>query len=91
MHNEKIDATNTVCHSVEFGLRAIGVWPDTSYAILRRILYISSMIVFQIFQYRYLIMRFGKEDLFILMDVLSATLAYSLLLFKLIVFAFNAQ
>ncbi|XP_011251117.3 odorant receptor 4-like [Camponotus floridanus] len=91
MCNEKIDSTNTVCHSVEFGLRAIGVWPDTSYAILRRILYISSMIVFQIFQYRYLIMRFGKEDLFILMDVLSATLAYSLLLFKLIVFAFNAH
>ncbi|KAM0736503.1 Odorant receptor 4 [Formica fusca] len=89
--NNEIDSMNTVCHSVEFGLRAIGVWPDTSYAILRQILCLSSMAVFQTFQYRYLIMHFGEEDLFILMDVLSATLAYSLLFIKLIIFMFNAH
>ncbi|KAF3054420.1 Odorant receptor 063 [Nylanderia fulva] len=82
---------NSVCRPVEFGLRAIGVWPDTSYAILRRILCISSLAVFQTFQYRYLILHFGEEDLFILMDVLSATLAYSLLFIKLIIFTFNAH
>lgn len=89
--NNDMDTMNTVCHSVEFGLRAIGVWPDTSFAALRQILCISSVAVFQIFQYRYLIMHFGHEDLFILMDVLSATLAYSLLFIKLIIFTFNAQ
>ncbi|KMQ90720.1 odorant receptor 13a [Lasius niger] len=36
-------------------------------------------------------MHFGEEDLFILMDVLSATLAYSLLFIKLILFTFNAH
>ncbi|GAB1863044.1 Odorant receptor [Camponotus japonicus] len=82
---------NTVCHSVEFGLRVIGVWPNTSYATLRRISYISSVAVIQIFQYRYLIMHFGDEDLFTLMDVLSATLAYSLLFIKLIIFTFNVH
>jgi len=82
---------NTVCHSVEFGLRVIGVWPNTSYATLRRISYISSVAMIQIFQYRYLIMHFGDEDLFTLMDVLSATLAYSLLFIKLIIFTFNVQ
>ncbi|EFN71824.1 Putative odorant receptor 13a [Camponotus floridanus] len=82
---------NTVCHSIEFGLRVIGIWPDTSYAILRRILCISSLAMFQIFQYRYLIMHFGQEDIFIFMDVLSVTLAYSLLFIKLIIFTFNAH
>lgn len=82
---------STVCQSVEFGLRAIGVWPDTSYAILRRILCLSSIVVFQSFQYRYLIMHFNEIDLFILMDVLSGILIYSLLFIKLIILTFNAQ
>ncbi|XP_011870713.1 PREDICTED: odorant receptor 13a-like isoform X5 [Vollenhovia emeryi] len=82
---------NTVCRSVEFGLRAIGVWPDTSYAILRRAFCISTMAIFQTFQYQHLIMHYGDEDLFLLMDVLSATLAYTLLLIKLIIFSFNAR
>lgn len=89
--SNKVDSMSTVCQSVEFGLRAIGVWPDTSYAILRRILCISSIVVFQSFQYRYLIMHFKEADLFLLMDVLSGTLTYSLLFIKLIIFTFNAQ
>ncbi|EFN71823.1 Putative odorant receptor 13a [Camponotus floridanus] len=89
--NNEIGSMNSICQSTEFGLRAIGVWPDTSYAILRRILCISSMAVFQTFQYQYLFMHFEEEDLYILMDVLSGTVAYSLLLIKLIIFAFNAH
>ncbi|XP_072750746.1 odorant receptor Or2-like [Anoplolepis gracilipes] len=86
-----IGSMNTVCHSVEFGLRAIGVWPGTSYAILRRFLSIFSMALFQTFQYQHLIAHFGEESLPLLMDVLSATLTYSLLLVKLIILAFNAR
>ncbi|XP_071568999.1 uncharacterized protein [Temnothorax nylanderi] len=89
--NNGTETVNTVCHPIEFGLRAIGVWPGTSYAILRRVFCISSVIMFQTFQYQHLIMHFGDEDLLLLMDVLSATLAYSLLLIKLIIFAFNAR
>ncbi|XP_011251206.2 odorant receptor 13a-like [Camponotus floridanus] len=87
----EMSTMNTVCQSVEFGLRVIGVWPHTSCAILRRILCLSSLAIFQIFQYRYLIMHFGEEDIFILMDVLSITLAYSLMFIKLIIFTFNAH
>ncbi|CAL1674365.1 unnamed protein product [Lasius platythorax] len=82
---------SAVCHSVEFGLRAIGVWPGTSYAILRRILCIFSIAVFQTLQYQHLIMHFGQENLPILMDILSATLTYSLQFIKLIFFAFNTR
>jgi len=85
------ESVNTVCHSVKFGLCVVGVWPGTSYAILRRVFCISSIAMFQTFQYQHLIMHFGEEDLLLLMDVLSATLAYSLLLIKLIIFAFNAR
>ncbi|XP_072750614.1 odorant receptor 4-like [Anoplolepis gracilipes] len=89
--SNKMGSMSTVCHSVQFGLRIIGLWPDTSYTILRQILCISSMeAVFQFFQYKYLIMHF-EEDLFILMEALSNTVAYSLLSVKLVVFAFNTH
>lgn len=87
----KIDSMNTVCRSVEYGLRLIGVWPDMSYAIILKVLSISSMIVFQIFQYQYVIVNFGEEDLMVLMDALSVTFAYTLLLIKMLIFAFNAR
>ncbi|KAL6254507.1 hypothetical protein P5V15_014560 [Pogonomyrmex californicus] len=89
--NKETKSINTVCRPVEFGLRVIGVWPNTSYAILRRVFCICSVAVFQTFQYRHIILHFGEEDLLLLMDVLSATLAYSLLLIKLIIFAFNTR
>lgn len=89
--NKGVESVNTVCRPVEFGLRVIGVWPGTSYAILRRVFCISSMAIFQTFQYRHLILHYNEEDILFLMDVLSATLAYTLLLIKLIIFAFNAR
>jgi len=87
----KVKLIKPVCRIVEFGLRIVGVWPGTPYANLCRIFFISSLAVFQIFQYQHIIMHFAKQDLSILMDVLSMTLAYSLLLIKLIIFAFNAR
>ncbi|XP_018401528.1 PREDICTED: LOW QUALITY PROTEIN: uncharacterized protein LOC108778764 [Cyphomyrmex costatus] len=87
----KIDSTNIVCWSVQYGLRIIGIWPSTSCAILLKVLSISSMIVFQTFQYQHVIVNFGEEDLMILMDALSVTFAYTLLLIKMLIFAFNSR
>ncbi|XP_018301296.1 uncharacterized protein [Mycetomoellerius zeteki] len=87
----EIDSTNIVCWSVQYGLRMIGVWPGMSCAILFKILSISSMIVFQILQYQYVIVHFEEEDLMILMDALSVTFAYTLLLIKMLIFAFNSR
>ncbi|KAL6429657.1 hypothetical protein ACFW04_007524 [Cataglyphis niger] len=87
----EMESMTTVSRSVEYGLRAIGVWPGTSCAILFQVFSISSMVVFQIFQYRYAIVHFGQEDLTLLMDALSVTFAYTLLLIKMIIFAFNAR
>ncbi|XP_025073096.1 odorant receptor 22c-like [Pogonomyrmex barbatus] len=82
---------HTVCRSVEYGLRLIGVWPGTSFAILRKFLSILSVIVFQIFQYQHVIVHFGEEDLTVLMDALSVTVAYTILFIKMIIFSFNAR
>ncbi|KAL0134013.1 hypothetical protein PUN28_001130 [Cardiocondyla obscurior] len=90
MSNEK-KSVSTICRSVEFGLRVIGVWPGTSCAILRRVCYLLSMAVFQTFQYQYLIIHFSESNIFLLMDVLSATLVYTLLFIKLIIIVFNVR
>lgn len=87
----EVKPMSPVCRAVEFGLRLIGMWPGTPYAILRKVFSISSLVMFQIFQYRHIMMHFGEQDVSVLMDVLSAALAYSLLLIKLIIFAFNTR
>jgi len=82
---------NPVCRIVEIGLRIMGLWPGTPYAILGRTFSISLMVVFQVFQYRHIIMHFAEQDLSVLMDALSVTLILSLVLVKMIIFAFNTR
>jgi len=87
----EVKPINPVCHIVEIGLRIMGLWPGTPYAILSRIFSISLIVVFQIFQYRHIIMHFAEQDLSVLMDALSVALIFSLILVKLIIFAFNTR
>jgi hypothetical protein len=87
----KVNSMNPVCRIIEFGLRIVGMWPGAPYAMLCRVLSISSLVMLQIYQYRHIIMHIADQDFSVLIDVLSLTLAYSLLLFKLILFASNTR
>ncbi|XP_050458066.1 odorant receptor 4-like [Cataglyphis hispanica] len=85
----KIDSTildGTISRSIEIGLRVIGVWPDSSYAFLRRAFWMITLTIAQTFQYRYFVVHVRTEDLSHLMDGLSTTMSYSLLLLKLTIF-----
>ncbi|XP_020289111.1 odorant receptor 4-like [Pseudomyrmex gracilis] len=76
----------TLSRSIEIGLRAIGVWPNSSYMILGRAFWMITLTMAQTFQYRYFLIHVRTDDLPHLMDGLSVTMSYSLLLLKLIVF-----
>ncbi|KAG7207069.1 hypothetical protein KM043_000951 [Ampulex compressa] len=69
---------------LEIGLRFVGVWPDAPCALFFKLYWISTMALFQLFQYRYVITHFGSTDLTRLMDSLSTSLPYTLLCLKLI-------
>ncbi|KAL6429659.1 hypothetical protein ACFW04_007525 [Cataglyphis niger] len=87
--DSKIDSAildGTVSRSIEIGLRVIGVWPDSSYAFLRRAFWMITLTIAQTFQYRYFVVHVRTEDLSHLMDGLSTTMSYSLLLLKLTIF-----
>ncbi|XP_011870745.1 PREDICTED: odorant receptor 13a-like [Vollenhovia emeryi] len=79
-------SVNTIARSIEIGLRVAGVWPGAAYALISRLLWTATMIAAQIFQYRHMALHLNSEDISQLMDGLSATLSYSLLCVKLIVF-----
>ncbi|XP_029662652.1 odorant receptor 13a-like [Formica exsecta] len=79
-------SANTITHSIEIGLRVVGIWPGAAYAIANRLFWITTMLTAQIFQYRHVVLHCNSEDLEQLMDGLSETLSYSLLFVKLIVF-----
>ncbi|XP_025163762.1 odorant receptor 4-like [Harpegnathos saltator] len=84
----KIDSTlvGLVSRSIEIGLRVIGVWPDSSFSSLRRAFWMITLTIAQTFQYRYFVVHVRTDDLSRLMDGLSTTMSYSLLLLKLTIF-----
>lgn len=79
-------SANTITRSIEIGLRVAGIWPGAAYTVVNRLLWTTTMIAAQIFQYRHMALHLNSEDISQLMDGLSATLSYSLLCVKLIVF-----
>ncbi|XP_025262850.1 odorant receptor 13a-like [Camponotus floridanus] len=79
-------SANTITRSIEIGLRIVGIWPGATYVIASRFFWTTTMLLAQIFQYRHVVLHCNSEDLEQLMDGLSATLSYSLLFVKLIIF-----
>ncbi|KAG5326914.1 OR67C protein, partial [Acromyrmex heyeri] len=93
--NSKTDSLKildgTVSRSIEIGLRVIGVWPNSSFTVLRRAFWMITFTMAQTFQYRYFVIHVRTDDLSHLMDGLSTTMSYSLLLLKLTIFWLNRR
>ncbi|XP_018401473.1 PREDICTED: uncharacterized protein LOC108778717 [Cyphomyrmex costatus] len=77
--------------TIEIGLRFIGMWPDSAYPNLYWFSYMISVAIVQYYQYMYIFVHFDSNDLWLLMDCLSLTLAYSLAFLKLLVLWWNRR
>ncbi|KAF3054614.1 Odorant receptor 101 [Nylanderia fulva] len=77
--------------AVEFGLRAIGIWPGSPRAMLCRICWTVSLGLAQTFQFRYIIACIETNNFPDLVDSVSTTLPYSLLCLKLIILWLNQR
>ncbi|XP_072750036.1 odorant receptor 82a-like isoform X2 [Anoplolepis gracilipes] len=82
---------NTISFSVEIGLRFIGLWPDSTYPTFYWLSYMTSIVIVQYCQYAYVLEHLDLNDLFLLMDCLSLTLAYTLAFLKLLVLWWNRR
>ncbi|KAL6429665.1 hypothetical protein ACFW04_007530 [Cataglyphis niger] len=82
---------NTISRSVEIGLRFIGLWPDSTYATFYWFSYMMSIAIVQYYQYAYVLEHLDLNDIWLLMDCLSLTLAYTLAFFKLLVLWWNRR
>ncbi|KAM0736510.1 Odorant receptor 13a [Formica fusca] len=82
---------NTISRSVEIGLRFIGLWPDSTYATFYWFSYMTSIVIVQYYQYAYVLEHLDLNDIWLLMDCLSLTLAYTLAFFKLLVLWWNRR
>nr|XP_034175210.1 odorant receptor 67c-like [Osmia lignaria] len=74
-----------ISHPVEFSLRLIGAWPNSSYPILKHIVWSATMTTILIFQYWYCITHVKTDSLTDLLDGLSITFSNTLLLLKFII------
>ncbi|XP_018348722.1 PREDICTED: uncharacterized protein LOC108752420 [Trachymyrmex septentrionalis] len=79
-----MDLKTTISPSVEFGLRAIGIWPG-SRSILFRTFWTISLGLAQTFQFKYIVACIETANFLDLIDSVSTTLPYSLLCLKLII------
>nr|XP_012219939.1 PREDICTED: odorant receptor 22c-like [Linepithema humile] len=75
--------TSTVSPSLKIGLRLLGVWPGVSYSIISWLIYMSSIVILQYFQYLYVFAHFSLNELSNLVDSLPTTLNYTLTFLKL--------
>lgn len=82
---------STISRSVEIGLRFVGLWPNSAYAILYYITYMATLVIMQYCQYAYVIAHFELNNLWILMDCLSLSLAYTHAFLKLLVLWWNRR
>ncbi|GAB1863026.1 Odorant receptor [Camponotus japonicus] len=83
--------TTTVSPTVEFGLRAIGIWPGSPRSTLYRICWTISLGLAQMFQFRYIVVCIKTNNFLDLVDSISTTLPYSLLCLKLIILWLNQR
>ncbi|XP_070150954.1 odorant receptor 10-like [Polyergus mexicanus] len=83
--------TTTVSPVVEFGLRAIGIWPGSPRSMLYRIYWTISLSLAQIFQFKFIVTCIKTNNFPNLVDSVSTSLPYSLLCLKLIILWLNQR
>lgn len=89
--NRKMILANIVALSVQIGLRVVGIWPNAPYTLLFRLGWIFTTGIIQTCQYWWIIIHFGTEDLSHLLDGLSVTMEYTVMLLKLIILWLNSR
>lgn len=83
--------TSTIGGPMEFILRLMGIWPDSSCVFAQRVFWTTTMTAAQIFQYWYLFTHIGSGNLSELMDSMSLCISNSLLFLKLNVLWLNRR
>ncbi|XP_011694667.1 PREDICTED: odorant receptor 13a-like [Wasmannia auropunctata] len=83
---ENMKVKNTVSQVTEICLRIFGIWPNTSCVLLCRLFWTVSIMIEQVFQYRYVVMNFQLIEFSEMMHILGSTLTYTIFLIKLVIF-----
>ncbi|XP_032669885.1 odorant receptor 22c-like [Odontomachus brunneus] len=74
---------STISPSLKIGLQFLGLWPDMPYTNIIRLIYMSSILIVQYFQYLYVFAYCKPGELQNLVDGLPVALDYSLTVMKL--------
>ncbi|XP_076640924.1 odorant receptor 82a-like [Halictus rubicundus] len=74
---------STISQPVKYGLYFVGIWPGTPFPGLHKLYWIVSMAVWQFCQYKYIVTHFKNKPLMEMIECLSITLPYTLLILKL--------
>ncbi|XP_011870729.1 PREDICTED: odorant receptor 4-like isoform X2 [Vollenhovia emeryi] len=82
---------NTISQVTKIWLRIFGMWPDKSCVLLRRLFWFVMLVVEQILQYRYVIMRYHLLEFSEIMNVLSSVMTYTVFLIKVVIFWYKQR
>ncbi|XP_032669882.1 odorant receptor 22c-like [Odontomachus brunneus] len=76
---------STISPMLKVGLQFLGAWPGMPFATINRLVYMSSIVIMQYFQYLYVFTYCKPGELQNLVDGLPAAFDYTLTLMKLII------
>jgi len=82
---------NTVSSTTEILLRIFGIWPNTSFVLLRRLFWTISIVFEQVAQYRYIVKNFHLMEFREIVTILSSVMSYTIFLIKLIIFWYKQR
>ncbi|XP_072750605.1 odorant receptor Or1-like [Anoplolepis gracilipes] len=80
----KID--NTLSKSMEIILRIFGIWPNSSYILLRRLFWTIAILMEQFLEYQWVVKHFHSSEPFEVMKTLSEGLTYTIMFIKVFIF-----
>ncbi|XP_071642988.1 odorant receptor 4-like isoform X1 [Temnothorax longispinosus] len=87
----KVDVENTVTKTIEIYLRILGIWPNTSYSLFRILFWIITLVIEQIYQYRYIVVHFYMIEFSDMAQILGSAMSYSIFLTRLLIFWYKRR
>ncbi|XP_078047602.1 odorant receptor 10-like isoform X1 [Augochlora pura] len=80
---------NTISQTVRYGLHFVGIWPGTPLPSLHKLYWIVSMALWQFCQYKYIVTHFKSDGLIKIIECVSMSLPYTLVMIKLFIIWMN--
>lgn len=89
--SKNVQRRKVISRPLQMLLCLFGIWPGVPYGLFCKVIWLTVMITYSIFQYTFLVTRIRSLDLTIYMYAFALTLAMSMKFIKIVIFWYNQR